>query len=124
MPTGTPFEVTDRYINKITDAAFTLKRQYREQEGIDLILDIQSTTGIGGGRSSGSHTGRVMFEIVAPEERDWELILPYLEENERLFAISIQKDLLTVQGKQMSPLTVYRKVRPKQTKVEQSGKSP
>ncbi|MBE9575002.1 MAG: glutamate synthase [Proteobacteria bacterium] len=60
-------------------------------------------------------------EIVALEERDWKLILPYLEENERLFAISIQKDLLTVQGTQMSPLTVYRKVRPKQTKVEQSG---
>jgi len=63
-------------------------------------------------------------EIVALQKRDWTLILPYLEENERLFGISIQKDLLTVQGKQMSPLTVYRKVRPKQTKVEQPGKSP
>jgi len=63
-------------------------------------------------------------EIVALEERDWKLIFPYLEQNERLFGISIQKDLLTVQGKQMSPLKVYRKVRPKQTKVEQSGKSP
>ncbi|HEA26193.1 MAG TPA: efflux RND transporter permease subunit [Ectothiorhodospiraceae bacterium] len=73
MPTGTPFEVTDRYIQKITGAAFTLKRKYHEQEGIDLILDIQSSTGIGGSRSSGSHTGRVMFEIVAPEDRDSEI---------------------------------------------------
>lgn len=60
-------------------------------------------------------------EIVALEERDWKLILPYLEENERLFGISIEKDLLTVNGKQMRPLKLYRKVRPKQTKVEQSG---
>jgi len=60
-------------------------------------------------------------EIVALEERDWKLTLPYLEENERLFGISIQKDLLTVQGKQISPLKVYRKVQPKQTKIEHSG---
>jgi len=73
MPVGTPFEVTDRYIQKITDAASILKQKYREQDGIDLILDIQSTTGIGGSRTSGSHTGRVMFEIVAPEDRDTEI---------------------------------------------------
>lgn len=69
MPTGTPFEVTDRYIRKITDAAFSLKRKYRDGEGVDLVLDIQSTTGSSGARGSGSHTGLVMFEIVAPEDR-------------------------------------------------------
>ncbi|MCW8826882.1 MAG: efflux RND transporter permease subunit, partial [Gammaproteobacteria bacterium] len=78
MPAGTPFEVTDRYIHKITDAAFTLKKKYLEQEGIDLILDIQSTTGIGGSRTSGSHTGRVMFEIVAPEDRELAITSPEL----------------------------------------------
>ena len=60
-------------------------------------------------------------EIVSVEERDWRLILPYLNENERLFGISIQKDLLTINGKHMSPLRVYRKVRPRQTKVEHNG---
>ena len=40
---------------------------------------------------------------------DWELILPYLEENERLFGISV-KDLLTVDGEKMRPDRVYRKV--------------
>jgi glutamate synthase domain-containing protein 3 len=60
-------------------------------------------------------------EIVSMEERDWRLILPYLNENERLFGISIQKDLLTINGKHMSPLRVYRKVRPRQTKVEHNG---
>ncbi len=41
-------------------------------------------------------------------DRDWKLILPYLEENERLFGISIQKDLLTVVGVKRKPEVVYR----------------
>lgn len=40
---------------------------------------------------------------------DWELIKPYLEENQRLFGISIE-DLLTVNGVLKSPSQVYRKV--------------
>ncbi|MCB1760927.1 MAG: efflux RND transporter permease subunit [Gammaproteobacteria bacterium] len=69
MPAGTPFDVTDKYIRQITDAAFRLKRQYAERTGEELILNIQSTTGASSGRTSGQHTGRVMFEIRAPEER-------------------------------------------------------
>ena len=42
-------------------------------------------------------------------EKDWELILPYLEENERLFGIQID-DLLTVNGVKKSYAEVYRKV--------------
>ncbi|MDO9264570.1 MAG: hypothetical protein Q7U02_11435 [Desulfosalsimonadaceae bacterium] len=42
---------------------------------------------------------------------DWELILPYLEENERLFGIKID-DLLTVDGEAVAPENVYRKVVP------------
>jgi glutamate synthase domain-containing protein 3 len=42
---------------------------------------------------------------------DWDLILPYLEENERLFDIRIA-DLLTVDGKQLPPSEVYRKISP------------
>ncbi len=52
-------------------------------------------------------------EIVALEEKDWDLILPVLKENERLFGISVEEDLLTVEGEQRNPLEVYRKVRPK-----------
>jgi glutamate synthase domain-containing protein 3 len=44
-------------------------------------------------------------------KEDWELILPYLEENERLFGIKVD-DLLTVDGQLQSPETVYRKVVP------------
>jgi glutamate synthase domain-containing protein 3 len=44
-------------------------------------------------------------------DADWELILPFLEENQRLFGITV-KDLLTVGGKQYKPCRVYRKVVP------------
>ena len=43
-------------------------------------------------------------------EDDWRLVLPYLEENERLFGISIEDDLLTVDGEKKSFKEVYRKV--------------
>jgi hypothetical protein len=42
-------------------------------------------------------------------DKDWRVIKPYLEENERLFGIKVQ-DLLTVDGEVKSPLEVYRKV--------------
>jgi len=44
--------------------------------------------------------------------KDWELILPYLEENEKLFGISIEKDLLTFDGEPLRPPQVYRKIEP------------
>src|SRR5881397_862268 len=45
-------------------------------------------------------------------ERDWGLVRPYLEENERLFGVGIERDLLTVGGVVLSPSKVYRKVEP------------
>jgi glutamate synthase domain-containing protein 1/glutamate synthase domain-containing protein 3 len=44
--------------------------------------------------------------------KDWELILPFLEENEKLFGISVKKDLLTVRGKPLDPVQIYRKIEP------------
>ncbi len=43
---------------------------------------------------------------------DWKLILPYLEENERLFDIQIERDLLSVDDVPRDPRDVYRKVIP------------
>jgi glutamate synthase domain-containing protein 1/glutamate synthase domain-containing protein 3 len=43
---------------------------------------------------------------------DWELILPYLKENERLFGVSVEEDLLRVNGTKRPPQEIYRKVRP------------
>lgn len=45
-------------------------------------------------------------------DADWKLILPYLRENERLFGIQIERDLLTVDGVLRKPSDVYRKVTP------------
>jgi glutamate synthase domain-containing protein 1/glutamate synthase domain-containing protein 3 len=50
--------------------------------------------------------------LVDSTPKDWELILPYLEENEQLFGISIERNLLTVDGKILDPCQVYRKVEP------------
>ena len=61
-------------------------------------------------------------EVVPIDDRDWDLILPYLQENERLFHISLQEDLLRVNGDLLAPQEVYRKVRPKQNKdLEEDG---
>ena len=69
MPVGTAFEVTDSYVQRITDAAYKLKEKHRDPDtGLDIILDIKSVTGFSGG-SQGSHVGRVTLEIVPPEDR-------------------------------------------------------
>jgi len=46
-------------------------------------------------------------------DADWKLILPYLRENERLFGIQVERDLLTVDGVLRKPSEVYRKVTPR-----------
>jgi len=61
-------------------------------------------------------------EIVPMEEKDWTLILPYLKENERLFEIRVETDLLQVNGESRSPLTIYRKVRPRQARAGEMEK--
>ena len=43
---------------------------------------------------------------------DWNLIQPYLEENEKLFGILVKEDLLTVGDKVLDPSQVYRKIEP------------
>ncbi len=43
---------------------------------------------------------------------DWLALLPYLEENARLFGIEIERDLLTVDGVRKWPGEVFRKVTP------------
>ena len=58
------------------------------------------------------HLNGGMFAEVS--EADWNLILPYLTENDRLFGICVEQDLLTVQGQKLPFGKVYRKVMPKQ----------
>ncbi len=50
-------------------------------------------------------------EYVDITDADWNLIETYLEENEKLFGITIER-LLTVDGNKKTPQEVYRKIRP------------
>ncbi|MBV1883187.1 MAG: efflux RND transporter permease subunit [Pseudomonadales bacterium] len=70
MPVGTDFRITDASIQKMMVAAQALQKQYVDDNGDSVIKNILSITGHGGGNSAGqTNKGRVMFEIVAPEER-------------------------------------------------------
>jgi len=71
--------------------------------------------------SGGAIFVRDPYKMIVPEqlnggmispftEYDWQLILPYLQENERLFGISINDHLLTVDGRRMKPSDVYRTI--------------
>jgi hypothetical protein len=61
--------------------------------------------------SSDQLNGGRLAEFTA---KDWELILPFLQENERLFGVSVTKDLLTVREGPLDPSQVYRKIEPTQ----------
>jgi len=71
MPNGTPFDITQKHINKINQAAIDLQKKHVDPEtGLSIVEGIMSTAGSAGGGASGqSHVGRVMFEITPPEER-------------------------------------------------------
>ncbi len=53
------------------------------------------------------------------EARDWALIKPHLDENERLFGIPVHR-LLSVNGRLQEPERVYRKIRPKSMRALQA----
>jgi glutamate synthase domain-containing protein 1/glutamate synthase domain-containing protein 3 len=61
-------------------------------------------------------------EFTSLTKQDWDLILPYLEENERLFGIRVD-ELLTVDGHKQMPEQVYRKIRPIKLMALASGVS-
>lgn len=70
MPEGTPFEVTQRHVQTMTDAVNELQKKYTDPDTNESVIEnILSTAGSAGGGSRGSHRGRVLFEITPPEER-------------------------------------------------------
>lgn len=70
MPLGTPFEITQKNVERITLAAEGLRQKYVDPEtGESVIVGIMSTSGSAGFGNRGSHVGRVLFEIVPPEKR-------------------------------------------------------
>jgi len=70
MPEGTPFETTQRHVETMTGVVRELQAEYVDAEtNRSVIENILSTAGSAGGGSRGSHRGRVMFEIMPPEQR-------------------------------------------------------
>ena len=79
MPVGTPFQVTDRHMQRITATAFALQRKYTNGEGGEpIIRNILSTTGSalaqasggpGSSQNYGDQFGQVIIETVPSDER-------------------------------------------------------
>jgi multidrug efflux pump subunit AcrB len=75
MPPGTPYEATEAAIRRINAEAEALRERYRDPEtGESVILGILASVGsAGGGAPPQSDVGRVVFEIVPPEDRRLEV---------------------------------------------------
>jgi multidrug efflux pump subunit AcrB len=71
MPPGTPFDATAAAIGRINAEAEALRERYRDPAtGESVIKGVLSSIGsTGGGSSPRTDAGRVVFEIVPPEER-------------------------------------------------------
>ena len=68
LPTGTPFEVTNKYVIDMSEKAQQLQDKYRDPDTAEsVILNILATTG---GRGGVSNSGAVRFEITPAEKRE------------------------------------------------------
>jgi multidrug efflux pump subunit AcrB len=73
MPVGTQFAVTDRYVDRMFNAAKTLQEKYVEPDtGRSVVKHILASTGSRWG-SLGPQYGRVQFELLPPEQRSIEI---------------------------------------------------
>lgn len=75
MPPGTPFEATAEAIRRINNEAEALRETYRDPDtGESVVKGILASVGSqGGGGAPRTDIGRVVFEIVPPEERTLEV---------------------------------------------------
>ena len=70
MPAGTPFEVTEAHVQRMTDAVKRMQAKHVDPETNESVIEsILSTAGSSGGSAKGSNLGRVLFEITPPEQR-------------------------------------------------------
>ncbi len=71
LPVGTPFNVTDSYIQQMGAAATALQEKYRDPAtGESPIINVLTLTGTtGGGRGASPNVGLASFEVTPPEQR-------------------------------------------------------
>ena len=65
MPAGTPFDITDRYVVRIADAARTLQQRYTLPDGRSVVQNIYASTGAWGD----AERGYVRLELEPSEKR-------------------------------------------------------
>ncbi|MGO2479107.1 MAG: efflux RND transporter permease subunit [Pseudoalteromonas sp.] len=71
LPTGTPFEVTNKYVIDMAEKARVLEEKYRDPDtGESIIENILASTG---GRGGVSNSGSIRVEITPAEERDTDI---------------------------------------------------
>jgi multidrug efflux pump subunit AcrB len=76
LPAGSPFEVTNKHILKMTEKAEELRQKYIDKDTNEsIIINILATTG---GRGGVSNRGSVRFEITPPESRSLSIGSPQL----------------------------------------------
>ena len=67
LPAGSPFEVTNKYILKMTEKAEELREKYIDEDTNEsIIINVLAITG---GRGGTTNQGSVRFEITPPESR-------------------------------------------------------
>ena len=70
MPEGTPFETTLAHVRRMGEAARTLQARHVDPDTNESVIEsILASAGSDGRGGVAAHRGRVMFEIVPPEER-------------------------------------------------------
>ncbi|MGS2719705.1 efflux RND transporter permease subunit [Paraglaciecola aestuariivivens] len=108
MPTGTPFEITNLYITRMTDKAIELQNKYVDDvTGEKVITNILSTTG---GRGGNTNVGGVRFELMPPEKRTLDITSAQLvREWRRLIGSVPGAELLTFRaeiGRSSDPIDI------------------
>jgi len=80
MQEGTPYEVTEKYVNMMVEIVEGMKKKHVGADGISVIQDVFSSVGGQGVSSSRSsnrvgqgHQGEVVFFITPPEERIYDM---------------------------------------------------
>ncbi|MFK7857664.1 MAG: efflux RND transporter permease subunit [Granulosicoccus sp.] len=69
MPAGTPFDITQSHVERMNEAVQWLQAKHVDPDTNESVIESILTTAGSSGREKGSHLGRVMFEIVPPEQR-------------------------------------------------------
>ncbi|MBX2882340.1 MAG: efflux RND transporter permease subunit [Granulosicoccus sp.] len=69
MPVGTPFEVTQTHVQRLNSAVDQMRTEYVDPDSNESVIESVLTTSGSDGWQNSSHLGRVIFEIVPPEER-------------------------------------------------------